>query len=166
VVVFDHQDPWTSHESRSGLNDVRNGFLCGRSGGQGKIEPASLPNQAFKTQVAAMEFHQAVGDGQTQAGALGFFAGLAKTVENFEDTLLLIRWNTRPIVPDFDENAVTVQTCAEFDSAAVLSELDGVSQKVHEDLLEPSGIATHGQASRCVFGQHLHLLASQRLHHA
>lgn len=107
-----------------------------------------------------------MGDGQTQTSAFRLFAGLSKAVEGLKDALLLFWRNTRTIVPHFDANLVTVQACTEFYSAAVRSEFDRVSQKVHEYLLEPGGVTAHGQTARASFGQHVRLLVSERLHHA
>jgi hypothetical protein len=72
------------------------------------MEATSLANLALKAQLTAVQLDQTMGDSEAEACSFGLPTGFSKAIEGFEDTLLLLRRNTRAVIPHFHPNPVFV----------------------------------------------------------
>ena len=135
-----------------------------------EVEAGTLAGLAFDADFAAHHLHQLTGDRQAQPGAAvlarGGAVGLGEGIEQLVDLLLGDadagvddrELQAAAIVPVFQRHHLQ-------DDMAVVGELDGVADQVHQDLAQAAGIAVY--ALRAVGGEiehQLHLLVDGRGH--
>src|SRR5713101_5882925 len=103
-IVFNDQDLGLLAGFLRRLRRPRTRLWSRRSDGQAEVKATSIPRRALKAQCSALQFHQAIGDGEAQSGAFDAVAGFPKAVKSFEDALLLFSWNPGPVILHFHLN--------------------------------------------------------------
>src|SRR5271157_2596889 len=109
-------------------------------------EAAALPRRALHHDRASMQFHQAPGDGQSQASTLPAVAGWAAyLVKLVEDRLQIRDGNANSGVADTESRGILLACIGNPHPAILRGELYGVAQQVVEHLLEarPIGADRH-----------------------
>src|SRR5262245_49336788 len=100
-----------------------------------------------------MQFHQLLGDGESQpqpaVSAVEAALGLAERLEYERKE---IGRDPRPGVGDDDFDVCAVATKRSDDPAVLARKLDGVRQKIPEDLLQPRGVCPEEAGERVEVG--------------
>src|SRR5271157_4258569 len=116
------------------------------AGAQRNREAAASAHGALHHDGAAMQFHQAPGDGQSQASTLPAVAGWAAyLVKLVEDRLQIRDGNANSGVADTESRGILLACIGNPHPAILRGELYGVAQQVVEHLLEarPIGADRH-----------------------
>src|SRR5207245_2260579 len=95
-VILNHKNPRRLFRLCTGLADSGAGLSQSRGSRQGEKEATSLARLALETELAALQFNQALGDGQAQARTFCGLTGLRETVEGVKDALLILGGNSWP----------------------------------------------------------------------
>jgi len=120
-----------------------------RRGGEivgSKVDPEHAANAgcAFDTDLAAHQLDQALGDDQSDAGALRSARLLPQSVEGLKERIKLCRLQTRAGVLHGDANPLRAAPAAfDVDRASFAVVLDGVGQEIEQHLLQPRAIGDH-----------------------
>ena len=144
-VILNHKNPRRLFRLCTGLADSGAGLSQSRGSRQGEKEATSLARLALETELAALQFNQALGDGQAQARTFCGLTGLRETVEGVKDALLLLGGNSRPGIAHLHSDLAVRLVSYQFDAAACGREFDGVANQVHEHLLESRGVGADGE---------------------
>src|SRR5229473_7413967 len=115
-IIFNHQNSRGPERSRSRFRFASEWFSGGGNCGKREIETASLAYLTLQAQLTAMQFNQALSDGQSQSSPFRFLAGFPEPVESLENAPFLFGRYTRAVVPHFNANAAATQMGGEFDS--------------------------------------------------
>src|SRR5690349_22338129 len=119
AIILNHQNsPWPEGSRRS-FRFAAGCFLDRDGNREKEIETASLSCLTIKTQLSAVQFDKALGDGQAKPSPFCHFAGIPEPVKGLEDPRLLFIGNARAVVPHFHANTAVLQACRQFDSTAV-----------------------------------------------
>src|SRR5512137_530625 len=95
------------------------------------------PDLTLQPQPAPVQLDEAARQGEAQPGALRLAGPPCSLglLELLEDPLVVFRRNARPRVPDLDLHRSVVCRCPDPDAAPLRRELDGIPDKVDQDLL-------------------------------
>ncbi len=109
----------------------------------GEVEGAALTQPTLHPQPPSHHPHQALRDGQTQAGAAVLARRRAvRLLEGPEDRLLFVRRDADARVAHLKmQNTFGLLHAHRYDHLTLGGELDAVADQVDEDLAQPSGIA-------------------------
>src|SRR5579859_146504 len=165
-VVFNDEDAGKPRDAGKLRGFGRDQIAKTVRGGKREVETTAMAEFAFESELAAMQFDQAVSNGKAQAGSFGVSTRFAQPVESFENALLFFRRNSRAAIAHFDANVATNVEGIEFDEAAVRSEFDGVAEKIHEDLAKPGGIGTNDHGGLDALRQRVRFAVAERAHDA
>src|SRR5215472_17816013 len=94
---------------------------------------ASIAGNGFDTDLAAHILNDAVHDIEPKPGALADSLGGEK---RFKNTGLDIRWNSRPVVGDFDEDKIVLARGTDGQVAVAVHGVGGVINQIGPDLIE------------------------------
>lgn len=110
-----------------------------------------------------MQFNNSLRDAEAEArAALLTRNGIVPLVEFGKDTRLILRRDPRPLVRHIDADGVGLLHRSDLDDAAV-AELDGVSDKVHQNLRDALLISNdRGQVGRQEHAQFQVLLVGKQ----
>src|SRR5258708_17171210 len=103
-IVFNDQDFWPLIRSVHGFGRLRARLQNGGRDWQTEIEATPAAGYALQAKCSALQFHEALGDGQAQSCALDTVAGFPQAVKSIEDALLLVGRNPRPVITNFPLN--------------------------------------------------------------
>ena len=135
-LIVDHDDQ-TGCQGAQFL--IRHGWLLGGAGaGQGQRhgEAGAAAGSRAERQRTAEKLRQPLHDRETEAKSFGPVAfGIAELVVFLEDTLLLLRRNAWPGIPDLDRELRTA-LAAQDGNATGLRMADGVRDQVAQDPLD------------------------------
>src|SRR4029077_6775854 len=110
-----------------------------RGPGQGEDEARPGGHDRRDVEVAAHRPGKFAGDWETEPGA-GDPLVPGHPVVRLEHASAVVRPDTRPVVPDRDEDARTVEPGSELDATARRGELQRVGGDVGEDLLHSTAV--------------------------
>jgi hypothetical protein len=73
------------------------------------MKAASLSHLTVNTQLTAMQFNQALSDGQAKPSPFRLRSGTSETVESFKDSPLLFGGDTWAVILHFHANFAAIQ---------------------------------------------------------
>src|SRR5712664_2090504 len=146
-IVFNDQDCWPLICSVHRFSRLRVRLQNSGSDWQTEIKAASTAGCALQAKRSALQFHQALGDGQAQSCALDTLAGFPQAVKSIEDALLLVGRNPGPVITYLHLDLAFKLLSRQLDAPTFRSKFDGIADQIHQYLLESGCVGVNSQAA-------------------